>query len=69
MLEDSRRLSGIPKLIPPLAPLYNSHMTGFRVGDLVRISKHDILRRGDAGILVSFQPGCAEPLRFRRCAG
>src|SRR5215831_9706669 len=40
-----------PKLIPPLAPLYNSLMTRFRVGDLVRVSKEDVLRPGDAGIV------------------
>ena len=26
-------------------------MTRFRVGDLVRVSKHDVLRPGDAGIV------------------
>src|SRR5207244_9949232 len=51
MLEDSRRLSGISKLIPPVGPLYNSLMTRFRVGDLVRVSKDDILRPGEAGIV------------------
>ena len=51
MLEDSRRLSGISKLIPPVAPLYNSLMTRFRIGDLVRVSKEDVLRPGDAGII------------------
>ena len=51
MLEDSRHLTRNPKLIPPLASLYNSLMTRFRVGDLVRVSKHDVLRPGDAGIV------------------
>ena len=51
MLEDSRHLNRNPKLIPPLAPLYNSLMTRFRVGDLVRVSRHDVLRPGDAGIV------------------
>ena len=51
MLEDSRRLSGIPSLIPPLAPLYNLLMTRFLVADLVRVSKNDVLRPGDAGIV------------------
>src|SRR5207247_8622024 len=51
MLEDSRRLSGIPKFIPPVASLYNSVYDSFRVGDLVRVSKEDILRPGDAGIV------------------
>src|ERR1700674_4572359 len=51
MLEDSRLPIRNPKFIPPLAPLYNSLMTRFRVGDLVRVSKDDILRPGDAGII------------------
>ena len=51
MLEDSRLPIRNPKLIPPLAPLYNSVMTRFRVGDLVRVSMDDILRPGDAGIV------------------
>lgn len=51
MLEDSRHLTRNPKLIPPLAPLYNSLMTRFHAGDLVRVSKHDVLRPGDAGIV------------------
>jgi hypothetical protein len=51
MLEDSRHLNRNLKLIPPLASLYNSLMTRFRVGDLVRVSKHDVLRPGDAGVV------------------
>ena len=51
MLEDSRRLSGISKLISPVAPLYNSLMSRFRVGDLVRVSKADVLRPAEAGIV------------------
>jgi hypothetical protein len=51
MLEDSRRLIRNSKLIPPVASLYNSVMTRFRVGDLVRVSSQDILRPGDAGIV------------------
>src|SRR5262245_8555012 len=39
------------KLISPLTALYNSLMSRFRVGDLVRISKNDVLRPGDAGIV------------------
>jgi len=39
------------KLISSLAALYNSLMTRFRAGDLVRVSKHDVLRPGDAGIV------------------
>ena len=31
--------------------LYNSLMTRFRVGDLVRVSRDDVLRPGDAGIV------------------
>jgi len=32
-------------------PTYNLVMTRFQVGDLVRISKNDVLRPGDAGIV------------------
>jgi len=32
-------------------PTYNLVMTRFRAGDLVRISKNDVLRHGDAGIV------------------
>src|SRR5215470_5704012 len=39
------------KLISPLTALYNSLMTRFQPGDLVRISKRDVLRPGDAGIV------------------
>ena len=49
MLEAPR--PGIPKLISPLPRIYNSLMARFSVGDLVRISKRDILRPGDAGIV------------------
>ena len=39
------------KLISKLAALYNSLMTRFQVGDLVRVSKNDVLRPGDAGVV------------------
>src|SRR5438093_2954252 len=39
------------RLISKLAALYNSVMTRFRVGDLVRVSKNDVLRPGDAGVI------------------
>ncbi|PYS32168.1 MAG: hypothetical protein DMG14_35240 [Acidobacteria bacterium] len=39
------------ELIPPLNALYNSLMSRFQIGDLVRISKNDVLRPGDAGIV------------------
>src|SRR5439155_2277069 len=41
----------MPKLISKAGPLYNSLMTRFRAGDLVRVSKADVLRPGDAGIV------------------
>ena len=50
MLEDTTATRN-HKLIPPLARLYNSLMTRFRVGALVRVSKNDVLRPGDAGIV------------------
>ena len=50
MLEDSTATRN-HKLIPPLARLYNSLMTRFQVGALVRVSKNDVLRPGDAGIV------------------
>src|SRR2546423_7297457 len=50
MLEDATATRNA-KLISPVSPLYNSVMTRFEVGDLVRISKKDILRPGDAGIV------------------
>ena len=51
MLEDSRRLSGIPNLYHRLPRYTIRFMTRFRVGDLVRVSKDDVLRPGDAGII------------------
>ena len=50
MLEDATATRNA-KLISPLARLYNSVMTRFQVGDLVRIAKNDVLRPGDAGIV------------------
>ena len=50
MLEDTTATRNA-KLIPPLAALYNSVMTRFRVDDLVRVSKADVLRPGDAGVV------------------
>lgn len=51
MLDALRGLIRNPNLIAPLSALYNCLMTRFRVGDLVRVSKHDVLRPGDAGIV------------------
>lgn len=50
MLEDATATRNA-KLISPLAALYNSVMTRFQVGDLVRVSKRDVLRPGDAGVV------------------
>jgi hypothetical protein len=41
----------MPNLYHLSPRLYNSVMSRFQVGDLVRISRHDILRPGDAGIV------------------
>jgi hypothetical protein len=50
MLQDTTATRNV-KLISPLASLYNSVMTRFRSGDLVRVSKNDVLRPGDAGVV------------------
>lgn len=50
MLQDTAATRN-DQLISPRRSVYNSVMSRFQVGDLVRISKQDILRPGDAGII------------------
>jgi hypothetical protein len=51
MLQDTAATRNAQNLYHLSPRLYNSLMSRFQVGDLVRISKHDILRPGDAGIV------------------